>query len=402
MPARRYEERHMIYLDNNATTPVDPEAVEAMLPFLRGSFGNPSSGYALGKAARNAVAAAREQVAALLGAHPEEIVFTSCGTESDNAAIESAVRAYPERRHVVTAATEHDAVINYCAELRQSRGYEVTVLGVDSGGRIDLDELRAAVRPGATALVSLMWGNNETGVLGPVAEAAAIAESNGVLFHTDAVQAAGKVAMRLADLPVHYLAISGHKLHAPKGVGVLYVKRNVRFKPLLIGGGQEQKRRAGTENVPHIVGLGVAADNARKHLEAHRADPLHDPILLLRDRFESELQRRLDGVHVHGDTEHRAPNTSNLRIDGVDSAGVLILLDQMGVCCSAGSACATGALKPSHVLTAMGITGEQARESLRFSFSRFNTGAELDQALDAIESVVAKLRSLRPAGVVAQ
>ena len=206
--------------------------------------------------------------------------------------------------------------------------------------------------------------------------------------------------MDLAKLPIHYLAISGHKLHAPKGVGVLYVKKNVRFKPLLIGGGQESGHRAGTENVPYLVGLGVAADNARKHLDQHLADPETDPIRRLRDRFEEELSQRIEDVHINGDISHRAPNTSNIRIDGVDSAGVIILLDQQGIYCSAGSACATGALKPSHVLTAMGITPEQARESLRISFSRFNTESELDEALEALEAAVNKLRSLRPAGVV--
>jgi cysteine desulfurase len=389
----------MIYLDNNATTPVDAQAVEAMLPFLRESFGNPSSGYAIGREAKKAVAAAREQVAALLGAQPDEIIFTSCGTESDNTAIESAIRAYPERRHLVIAATEHDAVINYCSELEASRGYEVTVLGVDSGGRIDLSELEAAIRPNETALVSLMWGNNETGVLHPIAEASAMTESKGVLFHTDAVQATGKVPMNLSQLSVHYLAISGHKLHAPKGVGVLYVKKNVRFQPLLIGGGQEGRRRAGTENVPYLVALGVAAECARLHLEGH-ADPASDPVRQLRDRFEAEIVRRVEGVHLNGDPVHRAPNTTNIRIDGVDAAGAIILLDQRGICCSAGSACTTGALKPSHVLTAMGVPAQQARESLRISFSRFNTEAELDTALEALEATVAKLRSLRPSGVV--
>lgn len=388
----------MIYLDNNATTPVDPLAVEAMLPFLRESFGNPSSGYAIGREAKKAVAGAREQVAALLGAQPDEIIFTSCGTEADNTAIESAIRAYPQRRHLVIAATEHDAVINYCSELEASRGYEVTVIGVDSGGRIDLSELESAIRPNETALVSLMWGNNETGVLHPIAEASAIAESKGVLFHTDAVQATGKVPINLSKLPVHYLAISGHKLHAPKGVGVLYVKKNVRFQPLLIGGGQEGRRRAGTENVPYLVALGVAAESARQHLERHATSA--DPVRKLRDRFEAEIVRRVDGVQINGDPVHRAPNTSNIRIDGVDAAGAIILLDQRGICCSAGSACTTGALKPSHVLTAMGIPAQQARESLRISFSRFNTEAELDAALAALEATVAKLRSLRPSGVV--
>jgi cysteine desulfurase len=390
----------MLYLDNNATTPVDPAAVEAMLPFLRESFGNPSSGYALGREAKKAVAVAREQVAALLGASPEEIVFTSCGTEADNSAIESALGLYPERRHLVTAATEHDAVINYCTDLRDSKGYEMTVLGVDSGGRIDLGELEEAIRPGETALVSLMWGNNETGVLAPVPEAAAIADAKGVLFHTDAVQAAGKIAMSLEETKVHYLAISGHKLHAPKGVGVLYLKKSVRFKPLFLGGDQESKRRAGTENVPYIVALGVAAEKARKHLAASASSSEGDSIRLLRDRFEAELHRRIDGFYINGDLEHRTPNTSNLRFDGVDSDAIIILLDQKGICCSAGSACTTGALKPSHVLTAMGLSPQQARESLRFSFSRFNTEAELDEALVVLDAVVRKVRELRPAGVV--
>ncbi|MCB1099910.1 MAG: aminotransferase class V-fold PLP-dependent enzyme [Verrucomicrobiae bacterium] len=374
--------------------------MEAMLPFLRDSFGNPSSGYAIGREAKKAVSIAREQVASLIGAQPDEIIFTSCGTEADNTAIESAIRAYPERRHLVIAATEHDAVINYCLHLEVSRGYEVTVLGVDSGGRINLDELESAIRPNETALVSLMWGNNETGVLHPIAEASAIAEAKGALFHTDAVQATGKVPMNLSQLPVHYLAISGHKLHAPKGVGVLYVKKNVRFQPLLIGGGQESHRRAGTENVPYLVALGVAAGCARQHLESH-ASPSDDPVRQLRDRFESEIVSRVEGVHINGNPVHRAPNTSNIRIDGVDASGAIILLDQRGICCSAGSACTTGALKPSHVLTAMGIPGQQARESLRISFSRFNTGSELDAALEAIEATVVKLRSLRPGGIVA-
>ena len=389
----------MIYLDNNATTPVDPEATEAMLPFLRESFGNPSSGYALGREAKKAVAEAREKVAALLGAHPEEIIFTSCGTESDNSAIESAVSLYPERKHLVTAATEHDAVLNYCKHLEESRGYSVTVLGVDEGGRIDLAELEEAVRPGETALVSVMWGNNETGVLGPVPEAVAIAESKGVLFHTDAVQSTGKIATDLSDLPVHYLAISGHKLHAPKGVGVLYVKKSARFQPLLIGGGQESSRRAGTENVPYIVGMGVASENARRHLE-HIGAGNEDHVRQLRDRFEGELKTRLTGVHINGDPVHRTPNTANLRIDGVEANGVIILLDQEGICCSAGSACTTGALKPSHVLTAMGLSPEQARESLRFSFSRFSTAQEMEVALDAVAGAAEKIRSLRPASIV--
>lgn len=382
----------MIYLDNNATTALDPAALEAMLPFLQASYGNPSSGYAFSRSVRKAVNQAREQVAALLGSDTDEIVFTSGGTEGDNAALFSATEAYPERKHLVTVAAEHDAVLNYCRWLVEARGYEVTRLCVQRDGRLDLQALAAAIRPNETAVVSVMWANNETGVISPIAEAAQLAADRGVLFHTDAVQAVGKIPLNVHRHDVHSLALSGHKLHAPKGVGALYVNKRVRFRPWMLGGGQEQGRRSGTENVAGIVALGAASEAARHHLEKHGT--VHDPIRMLRDEFEQELQRRVSGVTINGHLHHRTPNTSNVRISGADAQGILILLDQRGICCSAGSACNTGALHPSHVLAAMGLPPEEARECLRISFSRFNTREELKTLLSALEHAAVKMRTL--------
>ncbi|HWB07405.1 MAG TPA: aminotransferase class V-fold PLP-dependent enzyme [Verrucomicrobiales bacterium] len=383
----------MIYLDNNATTPLDPVVLEAMQPFLREHFANPSSGYGASQPVRKALGKAREQVAALLDCTPEEIIFTSGGTEADNAAIFSATRLYPDRRHIITCATEHDAVLNYCAFLEKQHGYEITRLSVTPEGIIRIEELEAALRPGRTAIVSLMWGNNETGVLGPVPEAAALAEKAGVLFHTDAVQAGAKIPVSLRGGHVHYLALSGHKFHAPKGVGVLYVNHRVAFQPWMLGGGQENSRRAGTENVAAIVALGAAAEQARLHMESGG-----DEIGVLRDHFEAELSRRLSGVHVNGHRKLRTPNTSSLRIDGVEAAAMMVLLDRAGVCVSAGSACHTGSLHVSHVLSAMGLTREQASQTLRVSLSRFTTRADVEEALTQFVKAGEKVRSLLPAG----
>jgi len=379
----------LIYLDHNATTPLCPEAWEAMLPFLRDNWANPSSGYRFARRARQAVATAREQVAALLGVTADEIVFTSGGTESNNAAIRSAVALHPERRHLVTCATEHDATLRPCEELA-AQGYEVTVLPVDAEGRIDLAAYEAALRPGQTALVSLMWANNETGLIHPIAEAAAMAHERGILFHTDAVQAAGKVPIDFSATRVHYASLSGHKLHAPKGVGVLYVNGTARFHPSQLGGGQEGGRRSGTLNVPGIVGLGAAAAAARQHLDGDGAAGARR-----RDHFEAELARRLPGVHRHAAQAPRLPNTSNFRIDGVDAQGAIILLDNQGLCVSSGSACATGSIKPSHVLTAMGLASRPARETLRVSLARTTTDEDVSAALAALEGAVAKLRLTR-------
>lgn len=376
----------MIYLDNNATTPLCSEALEAMMPFLTECWANSSSGYRFARRARAAVDEARARVAALLDAEPAEVVFTSGGTEASNAAIQSAISLHPDRRHLITAATEHEATLRPLEALA-ARGYELTVLPVDSRGLISLEDLAAALRPAQTALVSLMWANNETGVVQPVAQAAALAQEAGVLFHCDAVQAAGKTPLRLSALPVHYASFSAHKFHGPKGVGALYVSGSVRFAPSALGGGQEGGRRSGTLNVPGIAGMGAAAAAALSHLEAEAGR-----LALLRDQFESGVLERIAGAHVHGAQAPRLPNTCSLRIDGVDAQGALLLLDNAGICVSTGSACATGSIRPSHVLTAMGLNSRQARETLRFSFSRYNTADDVARAVTELEKAVAKLR----------
>ena len=383
----------MIYFDNNATTSLDPDVLEAMLPFLRENYGNPSSAYSFGKRVAQAVHHAREQLADLLGCEPSELIFTSCGTESDNSAIQSAIQLDPDRRHLVTSKVEHSAIVKH-AETLARRGYEVTWLSVNSDGLIDLQELENAIRPD-TAIVSLIWANNETGVLFPIEEAAAICRAKGTLFHTDAVQAVGKIPIDLQKSSIQFLSLSGHKLHAPKGVGALYVNRRTRFNPYLIGGGQENKKRGGTENTASIVGLGVAAELAGVHLSEENAQ-----VRALRDTFEEGILKRIPNVQLNGHRTLRLPNTSNLAIEGIDSEGMLMLLDQKGICCSAGSACTAGSLEPSHVLRAMGCSTDRARGSLRFSFSRLNTQEEVRQALEIVPRLVEKLRAMS-SGVLA-
>ena len=377
----------MIYFDNNATTQVDPDVLQLMLPYLQNQYGNPSSAYSFGKYAAKAVETARQQVAALLRCEPSEIIFTSCGTESDNSAIQSALLLDPDRKHLVTSKVEHSAIINH-AEALARRGYEVTWLDVDANGLIDLEALERAIRED-TAIVSLMWANNETGTLFPIGAAAEICRSKGTLFHTDAVQAVGKIDIDLQHLPINFLSLSGHKLHAPKGVAALYVNRRTRFNPYLIGGGQEKKRRGGTENTASIVALGKAAELALSALQEENSR-----VKALRDRFEQGLLEMVPSIHVNGHRLQRLPNTSSLAIEGIDSEGMLMLLDQRGICCSAGSACTAGSLEPSHVLKAMGYSNERARGSLRFSFSRFNSESEVTQALQIIPAAVEKLRSM--------
>jgi cysteine desulfurase len=377
----------MIYFDNNATTQLDPLVLQVMVPFLENQYGNPSSIYSFGRAAAKAVATAREQVAALLRCQPSEIIFTSCGTESDNSAIQSALLIDPDRKHLVTSKVEHSAIIKH-AEALARRGYEVTWLDVDSNGMIDLNELESAIRED-TAIVSLMWANNETGVLFPIEEAAEICRSKGTLFHTDAVQAVGKIDIDLGRAPISLLSLSGHKLHAPKGVAALYVNRRTKFNPYLLGGGQENKKRGGTENTASIVALGRAAELAFAALKEERVR-----VKALRDRFEEGLLENVSSLQINGDRTRRLPNTSNVAIEGVDSEGMLMLLDQRGICCSAGSACTAGSLEPSHVLKAMGFSNDHARGSLRFSFSRFNSQPEVERALQIIPNAVEKLRSM--------
>jgi len=380
----------LIYLDNNATTRVDPAVVEEMLPFLTEFYGNPSSGYRLGKRVNEALETARTRVAALLGCELQEIVFTSCGTESTNAALNAALQIDRDRQHIVTTRVEHSATLKHCETLAK-RGWEVTWLGVDARGQIDLEELDRAIRPD-TAIVSVMWANNETGVLFPVEEIAGIVRAKRTLFHSDAVQAVGKIPLNLADAKINFLSLSGHKLHCPKGVGVLYVNRRTKFAPYLIGGGQEQGKRAGTENVASIVALGKACEVAGEYLE-HEATEVR----AMRDRFEAGILAQVEGAQVNGDRESRLPNTTNLAFEGVDSEGALMLLDQRGLCCSSGSACTTGAVHASHVLKAMGCSDERARASLRFSFSRFNTADEVERALEIVPQVLGKLRRVAAA-----
>lgn len=385
----------LIYLDNNATTQVHPEVGAAMEPYLSGGlYGNPSAGYRFGKQAREAIDGARSQVAALLAVKPEEIVFTACGTESINSALHSALRCFPERRHLVIAAGEHSATEKPC-EYLESRGYRVTRLALDGEGLIDLDELEAAVSADDTALVSLIWANNETGVLAPVEAAAEIVRGKGVLFHSDAVQAVGKLPLSLADSAVSMLSLSGHKLHAPKGIGALYLNQRARFEPWLLGGGQEGGRRSGTENVAGIVGLGQAAELLKNALD-NEGQQQH--LQKLRDRLEQALLDRVPNTLVNGHREQRLPNTSNLCFEGVDAEGLLILLDNAGICCSPGSACGTGSVKPSRVLTAMGFSPARSRSSVRFSVSMFTREEEIDRTVEAVEQAVNKLRVTLPSG----
>jgi len=379
----------VIYLDNNATTQIAPEVFDSMVPWLKGGYGNPSSVYRLGREAQSSIEEARARVSTLAGCTSEEILFTSCGTESINTAILSALAVDPDKKHIVTSAVEHSATIKLCEYLAR-RGYEITWLPVDASGRLDLERLEGAIRED-TAIVSLLWANNETGVLFPVNEIAAIAQKKKTLLHIDAVQAFGKLPLSLEGAGIHYVSFSGHKLYAPKGVGGLYVSRRVKFTPLLRGS-QENARRGGTQNVASIVGFGRAAELALPHL----GDPA---ILTLRDSLESHLVSTVGGCSVNGDPVHRLPNTTNISFDGIESEGALILLDEQGICCSAGSACTSGSVNPSHVLKAMGLSNDKARASLRFSLGRFTTAEEIEKARVAIPRVIAKLRDLSPSGI---
>jgi cysteine desulfurase len=386
-------DEQIIYLDNNATTQLDPAVLEEMLPFLTKYYGNPSSGYGFGAQVRRAINLARERVAALLGCEPGEIVFTSCGTESNNAAVNSALQLDPARQHIVTTAVEHSATWRHCDALAK-RGCAVTTLGVDSEGNLDLEELESAITA-QTAIVSVMWANNETGVLFPVEKIAEIARRKRVLFHTDAIQTAGKIPIRLADSTINSLALSAHKLHGPKGVGALYVNKRSAFKASLIGGSQEDNRRAGTENVASIVALGKAAECAAAALDDEATR-----VRALRDRFETILLEKVPDTFVNGDRKARLPNTTNLSFAGVESGAALMILDRHQLCCSAGSACRTGSLESSHVLRAMKVSDERARGSMRFSFGRFNTERDVDKALEIVPKAIAKLRGLSVASAV--
>lgn len=378
----------MRYFDHNATTSIAPEVLEAMMPFLTDRWGNASSSYRFGHAVAEHLERARSQVAALLNAAPEEIVFTGCGTESNNTALHSAISTQPQRRHLVVSAVEHPATLKYARHLER-QGYEVSVVPVDGEGRLDLDCLGRSLRAD-TALVSVMWANNETGVLFPIETIAPLCRERGVLLHTDAVQAAGKVPLDVRAVPVDFLSLSAHKLHAPKGVGVLYVRGGTKLQPLLIGGGQEHGARAGTENVPYLVGFGAAAHRAHARLAEYGTR-----VRALRDRLESFMLQNIPETKRNGAAEPRLPNTSNLSFAGIEGEGLLHRLDDAGICVSTGSACTAGHPQPSPVLTAMGLSPARARGAVRFSLGLDNTDEDVDALVGLIPKLVADLRHVQ-------
>ncbi len=378
-----------IYMDNNATTQVAPEVLEAMLPFLTDQYGNPSSAYIFGGQVARNIRDAREQVAAILGAFPEEIIFTSCGSESDNTAIMSALSTGKDNMHIVTSRVEHPAVKVLCNELTK-QGYRVTEIPVDKEGRLDMDRYKESLTPD-TAIVSLMWANNETGVIFPVEEAAQMARDRGILFHTDAVQAVGKIPIDLQNSAIDMLSISGHKLHAPKGIGVLYVRKGTKFSPFLIGGHQERGRRGGTENTASIIALGKACE-----LAANRMEEENTKVKALRDKLEKELLRQIPNSRVNGGIPERLPNTTNISFESIEGESILLLMDEFGICASSGSACTSGSLQPSHVLRAMGVPFTMAHGSVRFSLSVYNTEEEVDFVIDKIPPIIKRLRELSP------
>ncbi len=382
---------HHIYLDHNATTPVDPRVREAMEPYLEGAFGNPSAAHRLGRQAKAALEESREVVAGLLGTtDKDEVVFVSSGTEADNLAIAGTTLAYQDRgRHIITSAVEHPAVLETCAALEKG-GFSVTYLPVDGQGMLDPQDLRRAIRPD-TVLVSLMHANNETGVLFPLAEVAAIAREQGILFHTDAVQSFGKISLHVRHLGIDLLSISGHKIYGPKGVAALYVRRGVRLYPLLQGGGQERGRRAGTENIPAIVGVAEAARLMLFEMTGE-AERIHK----LRDRLEANISGGIEGVTVNGQQSPRLPHTSNLSFDGIESQTLVAALDLEGIAVSAGSACHVGNLQPSHVLRAMGRTADEVEGSIRFSLGRLTREGDIDRVLEILPRLVAGLRENAP------
>ena len=374
------------YFDNNATTKIADEVIEAMMPFFTDQWGNASAAYRFGTDVSRAIRMARGRVAELMNAEPEEIIFTSCGTESNNAAWQGALLTQPNRKHIITTAVEHSANMKFGEHLR-NRGYEVTYLPVDESGMLDLGLLANTIRPD-TALVSVMWANNETGVVFPIEEIAAICHSRGALFHTDAVQVAGKLPIDVRETHVDYLSLSAHKLHAPKGIGCLFVRRGAPFTPYVVGGGQERGCRGGTENVPYIVGFGRAAEIAMGSIEEENTR-----VRAMRDRLEDTILSNIPRVSRNGAKAQRLPNTSNLAFHGVESEALLLMLDQAGICAATGSACKTGSIEPSHVLTAMGLPADLAKGSLRPSIGIYNTEEDVDYLLDNLLPIIHRLRA---------
>lgn len=385
-------DKKIVYMDNNATTMVAPEVIEAMLPYLTDFYGNPSSMHSFGGQVGNAVKKARGQVASLLGCDPEEIIFTSCGTESDSTAVLSALRTYPEKRHIVTTRVEHPAIKNLCENLNSFNGhnYRVTRLMVEDDGMINLDEYVEALTE-ETAIVSAMWANNETGVIFPVEEMARMAKDRNILFHTDAVQTVGKIPIKLRELDIDFLSLSGHKLHAPKGIGVLYVKRGTGFVPFMTGGHQEMERRGGTENVASIVALGQACQLAEEKMEEENTR-----VKALRDKLENGLLSSIPKSILNGNKEHRLPNTSNISFEFVEGEAILLYMNRFNICASSGSACTSGSLEPSHVLRSMGVPFTAAHGSVRFSLSVYNTEEEIDFVLEKMPDIIKQLRDMSP------
>ena len=380
----------VIYLDNNATTKVAPEVIEAMLPYLSEYYGNPSSMHSFGGNVGAEIKVARQHVADLIGASPDEIIFTSCGTESDGTAIRAAIESNPTRKQIVTSRVEHPAIKNLYETLSK-QGYHVTFVPVDNEGRLDLDYLYKCLNDD-TAIVSLMWANNETGVIFPVEEISREVKDRGIIFHTDAVQAAGKIPIDVNTTGVDMLSLSGHKFHAPKGIGVLYVRKGTKFSPYMIGGHQEEGRRGGTENVAAIIGLGKAAELAKQHLEENSYACVSE----LRDKLETTLLERVTNSMVNGETKNRLLNTSSIAFEYVEGEAILLMMNEYGICASSGSACTSGSLEPSHVLRAMGVPFTAAHGSIRFSLSRYTTAAEIDFVIEKMPPIIDRLRELSP------
>ncbi|MDY0375432.1 MAG: cysteine desulfurase NifS [Desulfobacterium sp.] len=380
---------NIVYTDNNATTRVAPEVLEEMLPYLSEYYGNPSSMHSFGGNVGRKITEARAKVADLINADPDEIVFTSCGTESDNAAIHAALEANPEKRHIVTSNVEHPAVKNTLERLAK-KGYTVTFVPVDTKGRLDIDLLYKSMSEN-TALVTLMWANNETGVIFPIKEIAKKANERGILLHTDAVQAAGKIPIDVKDSGVDMLSLSGHKIHAPKGVGVLYVKKGLKFTSFMTGGHQEKGRRGGTENTASIIGLGRACELAKDHL-----GEMDKRVRQMRDYLERQLLEKIPSSSINGGIKDRLPNTLSIGFDAVEGESILLLMDQAGICASSGSACTSGSLDPSHVLMAMKVPFESAHGTIRFSLSIYNTMEEMDHIGTVLPQVIKRLRDMSP------
>ncbi|MGB2578877.1 cysteine desulfurase [Elusimicrobium simillimum] len=382
-----------IYLDNNATTKTWPEVVQAMLPYFSEKYGNPSSMHSFGANVKGEITKARKHIAAMIGAeYDDEIIITAGGTEADNTAIFSAVNCYPDKKHIITSAVEHPAVMEVFKHL-QSKGYKVDYIGVDASGRFNMDQYKAAINDG-TALVSVMWANSETGTIFPIEEIAKIAKENGALFHTDAVQAVGKIPVNVAGTNIDMLSFSAHKIHGPKGIGALYVKRGTRFLPYLIGGHQEKGKRAGTENVPGVIGFGKACEMAMEALKDT------SKLKSLRDYLERELTTKIAHAKINGDVDARVPNTTNISFGYVEGESILMHLDDYGICASSGSACTSGSLEPSHVLRAMCVDFHFAHGSIRFSLSEETAKEELDKVIEVLPGIIEKLRAISPFGRV--